>query len=353
MIAQRLLEWWDKNGRKDLPWQRDRSPYRVWVSEIMLQQTRVGAVVPYFERFIAAFPDVRTLAGASEDEVLALWAGLGYYSRAHNLLKAARTIVARHDGRVPEHLEQLLALPGIGRSTAGAILAQAYGRRHPILDGNARRVLARLYAVDGWPGKAAVNKKLWHLAETNTPSQRTRDYTQAIMDLGATVCLRRRPRCEDCPLEKTCEARFLGLTAQIPASRPPAHRPLRHQTLAVVQRHDGAVLLQRRPPAGIWAGLWCLPVLEPEEGGPEWCRRVLQCAAEPRGELPSFRHGFSHFELEIQPLHLILNKPEGAVREAGRWLWYDGTQEIGLPAPISRFLNGMDAGRATRRATSR
>ena len=349
MIAPRLLQWWDKHGRKDLPWQRDRSPYRVWVSEVMLQQTRVGAVIPYFERFMTAFPDVRELAGASEDEVLALWAGLGYYSRAHNLLKAARIIVGRHDGMLPEDLEQLLALPGIGRSTAGAILAQAYGQRRPILDGNVRRVLARLYAVEGWPGKAAINNKLWLLAEANTPSHRTRDYTQAIMDLGATVCLRRRPRCDHCPLADSCEARLHGLTAQIPASRPPAHRPLRRQTMAVVQRPDGAVLLQRRPPGGIWAGLWCLPVLAPEEAGPAWCRRVLQCAAEPLGELPAFRHGFSHFELEIQPLHMILGKPEGAVREAGQWLWYDGTQAIGMPAPISRFLNGIDAGRATTR----
>ena len=349
MIAPRLLAWWNEHGRKDLPWQRGRNPYRVWVSEIMLQQTRAATVVPYFERFMAAFPDLETLAKASGDEVLALWAGLGYYSRAHNLLKAARIVVRQHGGQLPEDPEQLLALPGIGRSTAGAILAQAYGKRYPILDANARRVLARLYAVDGWPGKASVSKRLWRLADINTPSQGIRDYTQAIMDLGATVCLAGEARCGLCPLADSCKALLLGRTAEIPASRPPARRPLRRQTMAVVQRPDGAVLLQRRPPAGVWAGLWCLPELEQDEGGPAWCQKVLQCAAEPLGELPPFRHGFSHFELEIQPLRLILSKPEDAVREAGQWLWYDGTQAIGMPAPISRFLNGMDSGPATPR----
>ena len=344
MIAPRLLAWWDKHGRKDLPWQRDRNPYRIWVSEVMLQQTRVGTVVPYFERFMAAFPDVETLARASEDEVLALWAGLGYYSRAHNLLKAARIIVRRHEGRLPEDPEQLLALPGIGRSTAGAILAQAYGRRHAILDGNARRVLARLYAVKGRPGKASVNRQLWRLADTNTPSQRTRDYTQAIMDLGATVCLRREPRCDSCPLTDSCRARLLGLTAEIPASRASARRPLRHERMVVLRRPDGAILLQRRPPTGIWAGLWCLPVLDQEDSGPAWCERVLQCNAAPLGELPPVRHGFSHFELEIRPLLLVLRSPDRQVREAAQWLWYDGTQTVGIPAPISRLLNEMNAG---------
>ena len=343
MIAPDLLAWWDLHGRKDLPWQQRRTPYRVWVAEIMLQQTRVAAVKPYFERFVAAFPDIAALAEASPDDVLALWAGLGYYSRAHNLLKAARIVVRVHGGELPRKYGQLAALPGIGRSTAGAILAQAHGQRQAILDGNARRVLARVYAVAGWPGKAAVNRKLWRLAEASTPAERVRDYTQAIMDLGATVCLRRAPRCKACPLRKICKARRAGQTAKIPASRPPRNRPLRQRSMLVIQRPDGAVLLRRRPPAGIWAGLWSLPALNEEESARSWCGRVLDCIPQRVAELPPMRHGFSHFDLEIRPIRLAVNRQAGAIRDAAGWLWHDGTQPIGLPAPIRRLLEQVRA----------
>ncbi len=343
MIAPRLLVWWDKHGRKDLPWQRRRTPYRVWVAEIMLQQTRVETVKPYFERFMAAFPSISALANASEDELLAIWAGLGYYSRAHNLLKAARLLAQDHSGELPREFEQLISLPGIGRSTAGAILAQAYGKRRAILDGNARRVLARVHAVHGWPGKAAVNKTLWHLAEANTPSERVRDYTQAIMDLGATVCLRRRPRCLSCPLQDTCKARLSGEIETIPASRPSRHRPLKHSSMLVIQRPDGAVLLCRRPPTGVWAGLWSLPTPGGEESAQAWCARVLDCSPEHLGELPPLQHGFSHFELEIRPIRLGVEEPAGTIQEEGNWLWHDGTQDVGLPAPIRRLLEGIRA----------
>ena len=342
MIAPQLLTWWDKHGRRDLPWQQDRTPYRIWVSEIMLQQTRVETVKPYFERFIRAFPDIATLASASEDEVLALWAGLGYYSRAHNLLKTAKTVVREHGGKLPRDFDQLLALPGIGRSTAGAILAQAYGQRLAILDGNARRVLARVFSVEGWAGQSAVSKELWRLAETNTPFERVRDYTQAIMDLGATVCLRHRPLCDACPLAEICEARGSGLTAEIPATRRAAKRPLKRRTMMVVQRPNGAVLLCRRPPTGIWAGLWSLPNLREEETGQEWCRRVLDCSPLEVAELQPLRHSFSHFELEIRPLRLSVARSSNEIREDGRWLWHDGTQSIGLPAPIRRLLDRLD-----------
>ena len=344
MIAPQLLTWWDKHGRKDLPWQQGRTPYRVWVSEIMLQQTRVETVTAYFERFMAAFPDAAALAGASEDEVLALWAGLGYYSRAHNLLKTARIIVEQHSGKLPRSFDQLTALPGIGRSTAGAILAQAYGQPQAILDGNARRVLARVYAIEGWPGKAAVSKKLWRLAESNTPTERARDYTQAIMDLGATVCLRRRPRCNACPVVEGCRARTLGLTAEIPASRPPTIRPLRHRAMIVAQRPDGAVLLCRRPPSGIWAGLWSLPDLAEKESAEDWCLRVLNCSPQHLDELPPLRHGFSHFELEIRPVHVRLGTVGNGIQEEGRWLWHDGAKGVGLPAPIRRLLDQAGVG---------
>ena len=343
MIAPQMLAWWDRHGRKNLPWQRRRNPYRVWVAEIMLQQTQVETVKPYYGRFMRAFPDISALARADEDSVLAIWAGLGYYARAHNLMKAARLVAERHGGELPEDYDELVALPGIGRSTAGAILAQAHGQRHAILDGNARRVLARVHAVEGWHGQSAVTRTLWELAEANTPAERVRDYTQAIMDLGATVCLRRKPRCEACPLAAGCRARLLGKTSEIPASRRAVRRPLRHCTMALVRRSDGSVLLERRPPAGIWAGLWSLPALKDGEDAEDWCARVLNGSAELVSELPPIRHGFTHFELEIRPLHLALTDPARQVREAGTWMWHDGSRHVGMPAPIQRLLAGFAA----------
>lgn len=346
MIAPKLLAWWDKHGRRHLPWQKDRTPYRIWVSEIMLQQTRVETVIPYFERFMASFPDVQALAAADDDDVLAIWAGLGYYTRAHNLLKAARIVVAQHGGDVPRDFDSLVALPGIGRSTAGAILALAHGKRRAILDGNARRVLARVHAVEGWPGKAAVSRTLWNLAETNTPSERVRDYTQAIMDLGATVCLKRSPRCDACPLAECCRARMHGLTSEIPASKPKANRPLKRRSMLVVQRPDGAVLLRRRPPTGIWAGLWSLPTLDDGESAGDWCGRVLGCSPNSYTELEPVRHSFSHFELEIRPIHLPVSTPSGEIREADQWCWHDGAQDLGMPAPIRRLVESLEVGAA-------
>ena len=344
MIAPQLLAWWDKHGRKHLPWQKNRTPYRIWVSEVMLQQTRADTVIAYFERFVASFPDTRVLAAASEDDVLAIWAGMGYYSRAHNLLKAARIVVRQHSGDLPRDFDSLVALPGIGRSTAGAILALAHGQRKAILDGNARRVLARVGAVEGWPGKASVSRTLWRLAEANTPSERVRDYTQAIMDLGATVCLRRRPRCSSCPLADSCMARKNGLTSVIPASRPPADRPLKRRSMLVVQRPDGAILLRRRPPTGIWAGLWSLPTLEKQESARDWCSRVLGCCPQSHTVLTPIRHGFSHFELEIRPIHLPVNKPPRELHDGDQWRWHDGEQELGMPAPVRRLVDSLEVG---------
>ena len=343
MIAPQLLAWWDRHGRKSLPWQSNRTPYRVWVSEIMLQQTRVETVAPYFKRFMSAFPSVNALAEASDDEVLAIWAGLGYYSRAHNLLKAARMVVAQHGGELPRTYESLIALPGIGRSTAGAILALAHGKRQAILDGNARRVLTRVYAVEGWPGKTSVNRMLWELAETNTPHERVRDYTQAIMDLGATVCTRRKPRCNICPLAPSCRAHKSGLTGEIPASRPSAKRPLKHATMLIAQNPDGAVLLCRRPPAGVWAGLWSLPVLDNGQSVSDWCTRLFGCPPGEHSELEPIRHGFSHFELQIRPVRLALDAPLPRIHDGGQWCWFHGAQALGMPAPIRRLLKSIDA----------
>ena len=346
MIAPQLLAWWDKHGRKHLPWQQDRTPYRIWVSEILLQQTRVETVVPYFERFLASFPDVQALAAAHDDDVLSIWAGLGYYTRAHYLLKAARTVITQHGGEVPSDFDSLMALPGIGRSTAGAILALAHGQRMAILDGNARRVLARVHAVEGWPGKALVNKTLWKLAATNTPYERVRDYTQAIMDLGATVCLRRSPCCDACPLADSCQARKQGLTTEIPASKPKANRPLKRRYMLVIQRPDEAVLMLRRPPTGIWAGLWSLPTLDDGESPRDWCRRVIGCSPQNHAELSPIRHGFSHFELEIRPIHLLLSTPSSGIRESDQWRWHDGAQNLGMPAPIRRLVESLEVGAA-------
>jgi len=271
--ADTLLAWFDTHGRHDLPWQHPRTPYRVWISEIMLQQTQVSTVVPYFERFLQRFPDVHSLAAAAQDDVLALWSGLGYYARARNLHRAAQHIVERHDGKFPTTLEAWLALPGIGRSTAGAILAQAFEQRQPILDGNVRRVLARYHAIDGWPGDRAVQDQLWKRAEAATPHRRIADYTQAIMDLGATVCTR-TPRCNQCPLSTGCGAHRLGRTADFPGRRPRKTLPVRLTAMLVLRDENGRILLVRRPPTGIWGGLWSLPECGIHTPVPVHCREL-------------------------------------------------------------------------------
>ena len=349
-FAARLLVWYDHHGRCDLPWQRDPTPYRVWVAEVMLQQTRVETVVPYYERFLDVFPDVRTLAGALLDEVLRLWSGLGYYARARNLHRAAERIVNDHGGRFPENLEAVMALPGIGRSTAGAILAQVFGQRHPILDGNVKRVLCRYHAVEGWPGRRDVEKRLWELADWHTPAERVADYTQAIMDLGATLCARSRPRCEACPQAAGCRARAAGTMLRYPARRPKARRPLQRATLLLVRNGQGAVLLERRPPAGIWGGLWSLPEM-PAEAGPgdpaAWCRAELGVDARLERCLPELRHGFTHFELVIAPV--LLRAGGGTAPGADRRMegsgqgWYKPGEKPpgGLPAPVARLLDDL------------
>lgn len=337
-FAERLLAWYDRHGRKDLPWQRDPTPYRVWVSEVMLQQTQVATVIPYYERFMARFPALADLAAAPEDAVLALWSGLGYYSRARNLHRTAALIAAAHGGTFPATLEQVQALPGIGRSTAGAILALSRGQRHPILDGNVRRVLARYHAINGWPGEAAVERRLWQQAEQHTPTARVAAYTQAIMDLGATLCSRSRPRCGDCPQAAQCQAHAAGEPARYPAPRPRKTLPERQATFLLVSNDAGEVLLERRPPGGIWGGLWSLPEAEGESAA-QWCRRHgLRLRAET--PWPVLRHSFSHFHLAIAPLHVRVKEAAGAVMEAGGAVWYktELCDQLGLPAPIKRLL---------------
>lgn len=345
-FATRLLAWFDHSGRHDLPWQHPRTPYRVWLSEIMLQQTQVAVVVPYFERFVAALPDVRALATAPQDEVLALWSGLGYYARARNLHAAARACVELHGGDLPRDFDALLALPGIGRSTAGAILSQAWGDRFPILDGNVKRVLARWHGVDGWPGQPTVERVLWTHASEHLPDTRMADYTQAQMDLGATICVRHAPHCLLCPVAEGCIARREGRTAELPTPRPGKVLPERETHMVVLEDGDGRILLQRRPPTGIWAALWSLPEADDADAA-----RILagsHARLVTSGEaLAPVPHGFSHYRLLIHPLHWRDVTPRTRVGDNDdlRWVPPAAFDAIGLPAPIRRLLEGVVARR--------
>src|SRR5206468_6743411 len=271
-FAARVIAWHRRHGRHDLPWQRTRDPYRIWLSEVMLQQTQVATVIPYYERFLARFPDVESLAGAELDDVLALWSGLGYYSRARNLHAAAQVLVESRRGRFPRTREGLGLLPGLGRSTAAAIAVFAFGEREAILDGNVKRVLARHFAVRGNPGEKRVENRLWKLAEAQVPEKDVERYTQALMDLGAGVCTRARPACARCPLEASCEARSQGKVEAYPRPRPRRLVPLKKTAMLLLLR-EGEVLLEKRPPAGLWGGLWCLPEISPGADPRDYCRR--------------------------------------------------------------------------------
>lgn len=338
-FAARVLAWYDRHGRQELPWQRPATPYRVWVSEIMLQQTRVETVRPYFERFIARFPEVSDLAAAGIDEVLAHWAGLGYYARARNLHQAARRMVADHGGAVPADFATLHALPGIGRSTAGAILSLAHGQHHPILDGNVKRVLARHIGFTEWPGRAAAARGLWAEAEARTPPRRTGAYNQAMMDLGASVCLR-RPHCALCPLAADCRARQDGTTDRIPAPKPRRTLPRRETIALVLQRpSDHAIWLERRPPTGIWGGLWSLPEFTDEGHLADWlASRLGDVTAEP---LAAVEHSFTHYKLRIHPRRVVA-QPAPTIAEDGTRAWYGADPAPGgLPAPIQRLVDRL------------
>lgn len=333
-FATRVLTWWNSHGRHELPWQRNRTPYRVWIAEIMLQQTQVAAVIPYFERFMATFPDLESLAQADIDDVLAHWSGLGYYARARNLHLAARRCLAEHDGKLPNDPEALEALPGIGKSTANAICAQAFDRRAPILDGNVKRVMARHAGIEGWPGRTAVLRRLWAEADARTPTGRARDYTQAIMDLGATVCTPRGPDCQRCPIADDCRARLEGRTERLPTPKPPKTKPCRSTTILIVENPCGQILLQRRPPAGIWGGLWSLP-----EAGDMDALPVGEDLAPPE----AIRHQFTHFTLDIRFERVQVN--EGTfVADGENWRWMPPSRalEYGLPQPIRRAIEALD-----------
>lgn len=342
-FASRLLAWFDANGRHDLPWQHPRTPYRVWVSEIMLQQTQVSTVIGYFQRFIERFPDLPSLAAADEDAVLALWSGLGYYSRARNLHRCARHCVEQHGGDLPATREALSALPGIGRSTAAAILAQAHGQREAILDGNVKRVLARLGAEPEWPGKPAAERRLWAEAEARLPHKRLADYTQALMDFGATLCTPTRPRCGECPFREECRALAEGDVGRYPVRKPAKALPTRRAHLLVLRDAHGRVLLERRSGKGVWQGLWSLPEA-PDEAAAAALR--LGLGADHGVALPAFVHVFSHYRLDARPsLHALdgIFQPAGdhGIEGARRWVAPEDYDAIGMPRPIRTLLESL------------
>ncbi|QXP94612.1 A/G-specific adenine glycosylase [Methylococcus capsulatus] len=342
-FQQAVLDWFDLEGRHDLPWQRPRTPYRVWISEVMLQQTQVATVIGYFERFMRHFPRLAVLAEADLDEVLALWSGLGYYSRARNLHRTARIVTERHAGELPADPAVLTTLPGIGRSTAGAISSLGFDRRAAILDGNVRRVLARCHGVEGWPGASKVEKELWRLSEELTPSTRCADYNQAMMDLGATVCTRSRPACADCPLAGTCVARRQSRQTELPAPRRTGPAPVRSTLMLLMVDPDRRVRLQKRPPAGIWANLWAFPEFDGLEELNAWFALHGIHAHRLEPLLPR-RHTFSHFHLDYTPVIVHCGVGHTGVEEAAQGLWHPLGAEIGfgVPAPVRRLLHELE-----------
>lgn len=337
-FAVRVLDWFDHHGRKHLPWQQRVTPYKVWVSEIMLQQTQVATVIPYFERFMASFPTVSALANASQDDVLHHWTGLGYYARARNLHKAAQQIEAEHDGVFPYSLSEAMALPGIGRSTAGAILSLSRDQRHPILDGNVKRVLARHQAVIGWPGQKKVENVLWELADARTPDMRCSHYTQAMMDLGAMVCTRTKPDCDHCPVQRDCVAYAQGLQEDYPGKKPKKILPVR-TTRLIIPLYQRSVYLEQRPATGLWGGLYGF-VEAQSDNETEQVMASRNFDDAKWQALPAFRHTFSHFHLEIEPQLAVLgNAPKAKITESGAgWFSIDDEIEVGMAAPTKKII---------------
>ena len=349
VFSESLLAWWDVHGRKNLPWQQNKTRYRVWISEIMLQQTQVATVIPYFDRFMQKFPDVIALANAPQDEVLHLWTGLGYYARARNLHKAAQQVRDEHNGVFPDQFEQVLALSGIGRSTAAAILSLADDQAYVILDGNVKRVLARYFAQEGWPGNKKVEDQMWQLAEDLKPKARFGDYTQAMMDLGATLCKRSRPNCDECPVQSRCLAYAQGRQSELPHSKPKKQIPTKYTTM-IIPSYRGSLLMHQRPPSGIWGGLWAFLETDYSENGfvtPEVWKTLIptdiQDADYSTTELPAFKHTFSHFHLNIQPVLLEMPSysPNEVQEKKSRWVDIQNVGDIGLSAPTVKIIEAL------------
>ena len=335
-FSSRIIRWQQRHGRHALPWQATRDPYRIWLSEVMLQQTQVPMVIPYFERFLARFPDLSALASADEDTVLALWSGLGYYSRARNLHAAARVIVESHQGAFPATAEAIAKLPGIGRSTAAAIAALAFGQHGAILDGNVKRVLARHGGIDGWPGNKKVEGELWQLAERYLPQAGIEAYTQGMMDLGALACTRSQPACSACPVNIDCAAFTQNRVSELPTPRPRKNLPEKEVVLLLLLDR-GELMLEKRPSRGIWGGLWSLPELAPEADAAVHCRDRFGSTPVAQQTLPKFSHSFTHFKLHIQPVRLQLSS-RGVSRPGEIWLPPDDALHTGLPAPVRKLV---------------
>lgn len=338
IFQQKILSWFDLNGRKNLPWQLEATPYKTWLSEVMLQQTQVSTVIPYFNRFIQAFPDLASLAEAPLDSVLQHWSGLGYYARARNLHKTAIEIHYNNAG-FPDDLDSLMSLPGIGRSTAGAILSIAFNQNHPILDGNVRRVLARYFAISGWTGHAKISNELWKIATRLTPVERCADYTQAMMDLGATLCTRSKPRCDECPIQSGCLARIENKVKLLPTPKPAKALPVKSIVFLIMKDERGLVLLEKRPATGIWGGLWSLPEFESLLSIESYCEQnnISIISMQQQDER---RHTFSHYHLDYTPVEVKIENLTNNVMEANQSVWYKVEQidSLGLATPIKRLL---------------
>ena len=340
-FSSHVLTWFHQHGRKNLPWQQNVNPYRVWISEIMLQQTQVKTVIPYFQRFMQHFPDVKALAKAEQDEVLSLWSGLGYYARARNMHKAATQVCDLYQEQFPQNREALEALPGIGRSTAAAILSLAFGQREAILDGNVKRVLARYHCVEGWPGKSETLKQLWRYSEQHLPQSDYAHYTQAMMDLGALICTRSKPLCSHCPLQKDCQAHQQNQPENWPHKKPKKILPERDTWMLLLSNHDGHILLEKRPPSGIWGGLWSFPQFDSHQQlmdalflnyHDHWTKRVI---------LPTRKHTFSHFRLMIHPVCYKIETDINKVMEQSQRLWYNMDEKLqgGIATPVQHLLD--------------
>jgi A/G-specific adenine glycosylase len=338
-FSHQVIRWYDKFGRKSLPWQHDKTPYRVWVSEIMLQQTQVSTVIPYYQRFMESFPTVLDLANAEEDNVLHHWTGLGYYARARNLHKTAKIVCNEFDGDFPTDIEAMQTLSGIGRSTAGAILSLAGGQAQPILDGNVKRVIARHFAVDGWPGQANVLKQLWGLSEELTPKEDTAKYNQAMMDIGATVCTRSKPQCQLCPVLKTCIANKEGTQSQYPVKKPKKQIPVK-STVMLIPKWRNTLLLYRRPSSGLWGGLYGFYEAQDIKSVDEKAQS-LGVLTYNNEVLEGFRHTFSHFHLDITPVVLHMTEPPQHQVRTSSEHWFDllNPNSLGLAAPTKKLID--------------
>ena len=342
-FSDSLLKWFKQHGRHDLPWQQNPTPYRVWISEIMLQQTQVATVIPYYHRFMERFPTTNHLAAAEIDQVLHLWTGLGYYARARNLHSAAKSVVKNFGGEFPRSVEELESLPGIGRSTAGAIAALSMNLRAPILDGNVKRVLTRFHAIEGWPEQTKVKNELWQIAEQLTPKKNVAAYTQAIMDLGATVCTRASPICNACPLNESCVAFNSRNIEQYPEKKPKKKLPVKSIAMLIFQNELGEVYLEKRPPSGIWGSLYSFPESSTENIDSSISSSNGFSITENRKSLNPLRHTFSHYHLNILPELISVQKNTNVIAESDRWLWYplDHSLEVGLAAPVKKLLYNL------------